>query len=99
LHLKTTNKPNKKQCHFGILWEERIDAFDNTPVSCSTFRRDHVIRKSHEEKTVEVEERVEEVLRQGQKELQETKTKHKRELAKVNMHLQMIFFEFFFFNS
>ena len=89
LHLKTTNKLNKKQCHFGILWAERIDAFDNTPVLCSTFRRDHVIRKSHEEKTVEVEERVEEVLRQGQKELQETKTKHKRELAKVNIYLQM----------
>ena len=45
---------------------------------------------------MEVEERVEEVIRQGQKELQETKTKHKRELAKVNMHLQMIFFDFFF---
>jgi len=85
LHLKTTNKPKKKRGHFGILWAERIDAFDNTPVSCSTFRRDHLIRKSHEEKTVEVEERVEEVLKQGQKELQETKTKHKKELAKVNI--------------
>ena len=51
----------------------------------STFRRDHVIRKSHEEKTVEVEERVEQILRQGQKDLQETRTKHKKELAKVTL--------------
>ena len=57
-----------------------------------TFRRDHVIRKSHEEKAVEVEERVDQVLRQGQKDLQETKTKHKKELTKVHFSLQMIHF-------
>ena len=51
----------------------------------STFRRDHVIRKSQEGKTVEIEERVEQVLLQGQKDLQETRTKHKKELAKVNL--------------
>jgi len=85
LHLKKI----KTKCHFGMLWADRIGPFDNTPVSCFTFRRDHEIRKSHEEKTVEVEERVEQVQRQGQKDLQETKTKHKKELAKVNLYLQM----------
>lgn len=49
--------------------------------------RDHVIRKSHEEKTVEVEGRVEQVLRQGQKDLQETRTKHKKELTKLKKDL------------
>jgi len=83
LHLKKI----KTKCHFGMLWADRIGPFDNTPVSCSTFRRDHEIRKSHEEKTVEVEERVEQVQRQGQKELQETKTKHKKELAKLKKDL------------
>ena len=57
-----------------------------------TFPRDHVIRKSHDEKTVEVEERVDQVLRQGQKDLQETRTKHKKELTKVHFSLQMIHF-------
>ena len=51
----------------------------------STFRRDHVIRKSQEGKTVEIEERMEQVLLQGQKDLQETRMKHKKELAKVNL--------------
>lgn len=45
--------------------------------------RDRQIRESREEKAAELEERVEDVLRQGQKDLQETRTKHKKELAKV----------------
>lgn len=72
----------------STLWTNRTDAF-SVYFCGSTFRRNHVIRKSHEEKTVEVEERVEQVLRQGQKDLQETRTKHKKELAKVNLTLQM----------
>lgn len=51
----------------------------------STIRRDHVIRKSQEEKSVKVEERLEQVLLQGQKDMQDTRTKHKKELAKVNL--------------
>ena len=46
--------------------------------------RDRQIRESREEKAAELEERVEDVLRQGQKDLQETRTKHKKELAKVS---------------
>ena len=49
--------------------------------------RDRQIRESREEKAAEVEERVEDVLRQGQKDLQETRTKHKKELAKVGYAL------------
>ena len=49
--------------------------------------RDRQIRVSHEEKAAELEERVEDVLRQGQKDLQETRTKHKKELAKVGYAL------------
>lgn len=49
------------------------------------FYRDHEIRETRQEKAVELEERVEEVLRQGQKDLQETRTKHKKELAKVSV--------------
>ena len=49
--------------------------------------RDRQIRESREEKAVELEERVEDVLRQGQKDLQETRTKHKKELAKVGYAL------------
>ena len=45
--------------------------------------RDRQIRESREEKAAELEERVEDVLRQGQKDLQETRTKHKKELTKV----------------
>ena len=45
--------------------------------------RDRQIRESREEKAAELEERLEDVLRQGQKDLQETRTKHKKELAKV----------------
>ena len=46
--------------------------------------REHEIRQTRQEKAAELEERLEDVMRQGQKELQETKTKHKRELAKVS---------------
>ena len=49
--------------------------------------RDRQIRESREEKAAELEERVEDVLRQGQKDLQETRTKHKKELAKVGYAL------------
>ena len=49
--------------------------------------RDRQIRESRQEKAAEVEERVEDVLRQGQKDLQETRTKHKKELAKVGYAL------------
>ena len=49
--------------------------------------RDRQIRESREEKAAELEERVEDVLRQGQKDLQETRTKHKKELAKVSYAL------------
>lgn len=49
------------------------------------FYRDHEIRETRQEKAVELEERVEDVLRQGQKDLQETRTKHKKELAKVSV--------------
>lgn len=49
--------------------------------------RDRHIRESREEKAAELEERVEDVLRQGQKDLQETRTKHKKELAKVGYAL------------
>lgn len=49
--------------------------------------RDRQIRESREEKAAEVEERVEDVLRQGQKDLQETRTKHKKELGKVGYAL------------
>lgn len=41
---------------------------------------------------MEVEGRVEQVLRQGQKDLQETRTKHKKELTKVNLSLEMFIF-------
>jgi len=56
-------------------------------INSNTFFRDREIRVTREEKAVEVEERVEEVLRQGQKDLQETKTRHKKELAKVRVPL------------
>ena len=44
---------------------------------------------------MEVEERVNQVLRQGQKDLQETRTKHKKELTKVHFTND----SFFFLNS
>ncbi|CAH3038566.1 unnamed protein product [Porites lobata] len=50
--------------------------------------RDRQIRESREEKAAELEERVEDVLRQGQKDLQETRTKHKKELAKIKKDLE-----------
>lgn len=50
--------------------------------------REHEIRQTRQEKAAELEERLEDVMRQGQKELQETKTKHKRELAKVKKDVE-----------
>lgn len=47
------------------------------------FVRHHEIRETREEKAAELQERVDEVLRQGQKDLQEARTKHKKDLAKV----------------
>ncbi len=68
-------------------------------VNCaSTFHRDHEIRKYGENKAVEVEERVEEVLCQGQKDLQEARTKHKKELTKVKLSLQ-IYVDYFHGNN
>ncbi|XP_022799550.1 coiled-coil domain-containing protein 150-like [Stylophora pistillata] len=50
--------------------------------------RDHQIRVSCEEKATEVEQRVEEVLRRGQKDLQETRAKHKKEISKLKKDLE-----------
>ena len=60
-----------------------------TNTSCRYFFRDHQIRESREEKAAELEERVEEVMRERQRDLQETRTKHKKELAKVSNTGQM----------
>lgn len=50
--------------------------------------RNHQIRESREQKAAEVEERVEEILRRGQKDLQETRVKHKKEMSKLKKDLE-----------
>ena len=52
------------------------------------FYRDRDIRQTREERTADFEERLGEVIRQGQKELQETRTKLKKELARVRFSLR-----------
>ena len=52
------------------------------------FYRDRDIRQTREERTADFEERLGEVMRQGQKELQETRTKLKKELARVRFPLR-----------
>ena len=52
------------------------------------FYRDRDIRQTREERTADFEERLGEVMRQGQRELQETRTKLKKELARVRFSLR-----------
>lgn len=65
------------------LYKQIVIAVSCTETLIVNIVRDRQIRESREEKAAELEERVEDVLRQGQKDLQETRTKHKKELAKV----------------
>ena len=53
------------------------------------FCRERDIQQTCEERTADIEERLGEVMRKGQRELQETRTKLKKELAKVRFPLRV----------